>query len=254
METLFVCRDITKEIETYGKIQSGYSYLIQESDNITAIDLFNFLLESKKLGLYIGRIPNKELQTSFKKINPKIIKLTAQKDDRYSTSTNIEELYQKIKDFIKNKKNTVLLIDRLDYLIAKYSFESIMKNLYKINDLIQKQDSILLLRVNPSIINQNQIAILNEEFKKLPSQKITDIQISQELYEILTYIQNEGKNNIAVTYGNIGKTFSISKVTVKKRLESLKDSGLIYSRKQGKTKILNITEKGKNLLKHTSTI
>ena len=129
-----------------------------------------------------------------------------------------------------------------------------MKNLYKINDLIQKQDSILILRVNPSIINQNQIATLNEEFKKLPSQKIIDIQISQELYEILTYIQNEGKNNIAVTYGTIGKTFSISKVTVKKRLESLKDNGLIYSRKQGKTKILNITEKGKNLLKHTSTI
>ena len=129
-----------------------------------------------------------------------------------------------------------------------------MKILYKINDLIQKQDSILLLRVNPSIINQNQIAILNEDFKKLPSQKITDIQISQELHEILTYIQNESRNNITVTYGNIGKTFSISKVTAKKRLESLKDIELIYSRKHGKTKILNITEKGKNLLNHKSTI
>ena len=91
-------------------------------------------------------------------------------------------------------------------------------------------------------------------WQKFQNGKIIDIQISQELYEILTYIQNEGKNNIAITYGTIGKTFSISKVTVKKRLESLKDNGLIYSRKQGKTKILNITEKGKNLLKHTSTI
>jgi len=249
-EILFVCRDITKEKETFGKIQPSNSYLIQESDNITAIDLFNFLLESKKLGLYIGRITNKELQASFKKINPKIIKLTEEKDDRYSTINNMEEIYQKIKDFIINKKNTVILIDRMDYLITNYSFESVMKTLYKINDLIQKHNSILLLHVNPSIINQKQIAILNEDFKKLPSQQITDLQISQELYEILTYIQNESKNNITVTYGNIGKTFSISKVTAKKRLESLKDKELIYSRKHGKTKILNITDKGKNLLKN----
>jgi len=103
--------------------------------------------------------------------------------------------------------------------------------------------------VNPSIINQNQIAILSEDFKKLPSQKIADIQLSQELYEILNHIQNESINNIKVTYGSIGKIFSISKATTKKRLESLKDIGLIYSKNQGKTKTLHITEKGKNLLK-----
>ncbi len=254
IEILFVCRDITKEKETFGKIQSGNSYLILESDNNAVIEIFNFLLKSKKLGLYIGRIPNKELQTSFKKNIPSIIKLTEEKDDQYPTSNNIEEVYKKIKDFIKNKNNTVIIIDRMDYLITNYSFESVMKTLYKINDLIQKQDSILLLRVNPSIINQSQIAILNEDFKKLPSQKISDIQISQEQYEILIHIQNEINNNILVTYGNIGKTFSISKVTAKKRLESLKYSGLIYSRKQGKSKILNITEKGKNLLKHKKII
>ncbi|MHA2431306.1 MAG: PAS domain S-box protein [Promethearchaeota archaeon] len=253
IEFLFVCRDITKEKKLFGKIQSGTSYLIQELDNNTVLDIFNFQLESKKHGLYIGRIPNKEIQTCFKNNNPKIIKLTAQKDDRYPTSYSIEELYQKIKDFIKNKNNAVILIDRVGYLIINYSFESVMKTLYRINDLIQKHNSILLLRVNPSILNQNQIAILNEDFKKIPSQKISDIQISQELYEILTYIQNESKNNITVRYGNIGKTFSISKVTAKKRLESLIEDGLIYSRKQGKSKILNITEKGKNLLKHKST-
>ncbi|MFE3845314.1 DUF835 domain-containing protein, partial [Thermoplasmatota archaeon] len=201
-----------------------------------------------------GRITDKELQTSFKKKIPSIIKLTEEKDDQYPTSTNIKDLYQKIKDFIKNKKNTVIIIDRMDYLITNYSFESVMKTLYKINDLIQKQDSILILRVNPSIINQSQIAILNEDFEKLPSQEISDIQISQEQYEILIHIQNEIDNNILVTYGNIGKTFSISKVTAKKRLDSLKNLGLIYSRKQGKSKILYITNKGKNLLKHGSTI
>lgn len=254
IEILFVCRDITQEKEKYGVIKSGNSYLIQESYNTTGINIFNSLLESRKLGLFIGRIPNKELQFYFKNNNPTIIKLTSQKDDQYTTSNNIEELYQKIKTFITNKKNTVILFDRFDYLIINNSFEPLMKTLYKINDLIQKRDSILLIRVNPSIINQNQIAILKEEFKIVPSQKITDLQINQELHDILIYIQSESKNNITVTYGIIGKAFSISKVTVKKRLESLIDNGLIYSRKKGKTKILNITEKGKNLLKNKKNI
>jgi PAS domain S-box-containing protein len=250
IEILFVCRDITHEKEEYGKIQSGNSYLIQESENKIAIDIFNILLKTKKLGLYIGRISDKDILNSFKKTIPKIIKLTEQKEDRYLSSTNIEGLYQKIKNFIINKNNTIILIDRMDYLIINNPFESIMKTFYKINDLVQKHNSILLLRVNPLIINQNQIAILKDEFKKVPSQKISDIQISQKLFEILFHIQNEIERNFTVTYGNIGKKFSISKVTAKKRLESLIDSGLIFSRKQGKTKILNITAKGRNLLRH----
>ena len=56
-----------------------------------------------------------------------------------------------------------------------------------------------------------------------------------------------------IILSNIGKIFSISKITAKKRIELLKDNGLVQSRIRGKSKILNITEKGKNpVIKLTS--
>ena len=65
---------------------------------------------------------------------------------------------------------------------------------------------------------------------------------------MLADINNENNLNLNVTYGNIGKMFNISKVTVKKRIEALIKMNLIYSRKIGKTKLLFLTEKGKNLI------
>ena len=50
--------------------------------------------------------------------------------------------------------------------------------------------------------------------------------------------------NKIVTFGGISKEFSISKITTKKRIESLLDLGLILVKKLGKNKVLNITEKG----------
>jgi predicted transcriptional regulator len=54
--------------------------------------------------------------------------------------------------------------------------------------------------------------------------------------------------NKIVSYSKIGSMFHISKITVKNRIESLLEKGLIYVKKQGKIKAVNITEKGKNIL------
>jgi predicted transcriptional regulator len=97
-------------------------------------------------------------------------------------------------------------------------------------------------------MDKTQMAILQEEFLKLPSQRIEDVQLEETLFEILNYIHNENNRNVLVTHSKIEKTFSISKVTNQKRIESLIGLGLIFSRKQGKAKMLHVTEKGKKLL------
>ena len=251
---LFVCRDITHEKEIYDMLKDGNSYLLMDPKKDTSLEIFKDLIELKHQGLFIGRKTNEQLQMIFIKNIPQIIKLTDLKDENYQTLTNPEELYQKINDFLINNKNTVIFIDRIDYLITYNSFDSVMKTLYKINDLIAKNNSILLLYVNPSFLNQTQISIFEEEIQRIPSQQITDIRLDEELFEILNFIDNESKSNLYVNYGKISKRFSISKITAKKRLEVLINKGLILSKKQGKTKILNITEKGKNLLSRRSAI
>ena len=97
-------------------------------------------------------------------------------------------------------------------------------------------------------MDKTQIAILEEELQRLPDQQIDDVQLEEALFEILDYIQIESRRNTLISYSRIGKRFSISRVTTQKRIESLLEKGLIFSKKQGRKKTLYITDKGKNLL------
>lgn len=248
-EVIFVCRDVTFERELYGKLKYGNNYIISDAEMNTSLDIFKDLIKTSIQGLYIGRKIDNQVKNALISNNIKILKLSDEKIDDISIISTLEDLYKSIKDFVEYNKKSVVLIGRVDYLISRYSFENSINILYRINDLVQKHKSIFLLRVNPSTINAQQLSVLNEEFDKIPSQKTSNIQIGEELFEILEYIHKENIMNKIVTYSRIGSMFNISKVTVKKRIELLLDIGLIYVQKQGKRKVLNISEKGINILK-----
>jgi predicted transcriptional regulator len=111
-----------------------------------------------------------------------------------------------------------------------------------------------LLRISPSLLDKTQMVILKEELRQLPERQIDDIQLEEKLFDILDYIQIENRRNAIISYSRIGKRFTISKVTTQRRIESLLEKGLVYSKKQGRIKTLYITDKGKNLLTQRDTI
>jgi predicted transcriptional regulator len=160
----------------------------------------------------------------------------------------------RIDEFTKLEQRPILLLDRIDYLLTNFSFDSCIKSLYKITNIIARNNGILLVRLNPSVVDSSQLALIREELKQIPSQKIHDIQIEDYLYNILTFIYEENQNNLVITYKKISKKFSISKVTTAKRLDILKEKGLILIKKHGKTKTIKISEKGKTLLNGSKII
>jgi response regulator of citrate/malate metabolism len=159
---------------------------------------------------------------------------------------SLEKFEYTIEKNIK-KQQIIIFLDRIDYLIARYTFDELLKTLYKINDLVRKYKSLMIVRINSNFLNENHLSLFYEEFEIMPSEKISDIILSDDLIEIIKYINNKNNLNINVTFGEIGKEFNISKVTVKKRIEYLISKMLIYSKKIGKTKLLYLTEKGKKL-------
>lgn len=104
------------------------------------------------------------------------------------------------------------------------------------------------MRVNPDILNASQLAFIEEELKPLPSQRIDAVELDDQVYGVLTFIDKQNKNNVLVSFKKISQEFSISKVTTAKRLNMLDDRGLIFIKKQGKSKTVHISDKGKLLL------
>ena len=253
-EILFVCRDITHEKETHGKLLLGKSYLISEETSKTTVEIFAGMLHTEHPGLYISRTIDSKITNIFTDVTPTIVKLSKEKDKKYLTCSNFEELLPIVKDYVSKEKQSIVLLDRIDYLLINSSFESMIKNIYRLNDMIEKHNCLLLIHINPSLLDKTQMAILKEELHRLPEQKIDDLQLEETMFEILDYIQIESRRNILVSYSKIRNEFSISKVTAQKRIESLLEKGLIFSKKQGRIKTLHITDKGKNLLIHRTII
>jgi len=93
-----------------------------------------------------------------------------------------------------------------------------------------------------------QLALIKEELQPLPSQKVDNIELEEYLHNILKFIYDQNQHNVLVSYRKISQEFSISKVTTAKRLNILKERELLLIKKQGKTKSIHISEKGKTLL------
>jgi|GEM_PF-1594338 len=245
---LLVGKDITSEMEAHGKLLTGNSYIVSDKNNKSALDLFTNLTTTGCKGLCITRanpevirsnIPSKNIQTMILKQN------TVR---GFEHIPDLETLTVRIKDFTEKNPNSVVLLDRVDYLLSNFSFEQLIKSLYQISDIISENNSLLLFHIDPALLDARQMAIVENELRLLPSQKIEDIQLKDELYDILKFIYEQNQKNAVVSVKNIAKEFSIVDKTTTKRLKNLEDNGLIFIKKLGRTKTLNASDKGKTLL------
>ncbi|UCH72219.1 MAG: PAS domain-containing protein, partial [Thermoplasmatales archaeon] len=251
---LFIGKDITKEIELHKKLLGGNSYIIIDKHNYSSIDLLVDLTINNFNGLIVTRgNPDQILKDVPKSKNIEIVLLTREEHKDFINISSFERLLEKIKQFSNKYEKTVILLDGIHYLISRFSFDEFIKSLYDINDIIAKNKAILFVRIDPSTIDSNQLALIENELKVLPSQKTEDLIIEDDLFNIIKYIFEQNQENAIVSVKKVMAKFSITYVTAATRLGSLESKGLIVTKKQGKLRAIFITEKGKKLLHKRKT-
>jgi PAS domain S-box-containing protein len=251
---LFIGKDITKEIELHKKLLGGNSYIITDKKYYSSIDLLVDLTINDFRGLIITRgNPDQIIKEVPKSKYIEIVLLTSEQHKDFINISNFEKLLEKIKQFSKKYEKTVILLDGIHYLISRFSFQEFIKALYDINDIIAKNKAILLVRIDPSTIESNQLALIENELMILPSQKTEDLIIEDDLFNILKYIFEQNQENAIVSVKKVMSKFNITYVTAATRLGSLESKGLLITKKQGKLRAIFITEKGKKLLHKRKT-
>lgn len=171
-----------------------------------------------------------------------------------SPTSILKKILEDTKEFIRQNKQPIICLDRIDYLIARFDFNEVLNFLYHLNDIIRTHNALLLVRFNRSLLTLEQLGYLSEEFSTLPSQQITDVYLEDFLYNLLDFIFKENSKNVFVSQKHICSHFSISKATAQKRIEHLQTQGLIISQKHGRSKFLYVSDKGKELLRQRKAI
>ena len=250
---LFIGHDITKDVEIHGKLIDGKSYIIPDKKNDSAFDIFVDLTTTDYNGLLITRSNPLDIKsiTSYKNI--KTVFLSQQKLEDFENISTLENLKKKIDDFSNKNKNSVILIDGIHYLFTQFSFDKFLEMLYQVDEIILKNKSIMFLRIDPSTIDERQMAIIENELQMLPSQRVEGLVIQDEVYEILKFIFEQNQVNALVPMKKIMSRFKISFSTAADRVETLEKKGLAFTKRQGKLRTVYVTEKGKTLLHKRQT-
>ena len=252
--SLFIGRDITRDIEAHGKLLVGNSYLVTSKNNSSVRDLYIDLVTSGYEGVFISRSSVEMTGNMSSHLNSQLFLLGPEKIKGFETIANPDELAAMIKEISLRNKKTIIVVDGAHYFITKFSFEKFIDALYQINDIVLKSQLTVVLRIDPSIVDKSQMAIFENEFQLLPSQKLEGLILDDVIYDMLKYVYEENQSNSMVSFKKIITKSNIAYSTAAKRLDILEEKGLIFIKKQGKFRTVYVTEKGKALLHKRQTI
>jgi hypothetical protein len=220
------------------KLKNKFSYYSYTEEHKSIFDLFKKIVEIHQYkGLYITRSNSEYINNTQKKIKNIILK-----------QKNLDEILKLTKNYIKQNKKSIILLDRVDYLISNFSFNQFIKYLYRMTEIISENNSIFLLIINKTFLEEKQLTLIKNELQPIPGQNLEEIQIKADHYEILKLINKYYKNNILIEYKRISDELSINRKTLSKKINHLTKQDLIIINKSGRSKIPNLTDKAKAIL------
>ena len=154
--------------ETLGKkkkIAEGYVYLINEKKPLKAFEIFRKKTGQGKQGLAITKEIPERIRKDYK-INEEIpvMELSA----NFTRKTRIEDIISKITKFIEDtNKDGILVIDCLDRIMTSIDFNTLLKIVQILKTQSIKNNSIIIISINPEIFEQKQLALIEQETEVL---------------------------------------------------------------------------------------
>lgn len=211
-------------------------YLVKENNPSLSHKALEDLCKVGYPSLVISRVPESDLRNIIK-CNFDFLWM-GEKASNKIIHPKIEELESRIGDL----KRTAILIDRLDYLVLKNTFEDVLSFVQHLKDLAYLNKLIIILSIDPLTLDDSEFRLLEKECLNIESRQKTEL--NEDLLEVLTFIYNQNNKGIKPIYKDIGKGLGLSRPTVEKRIRALNSRGYVMDEVKGRTKIVELTEKG----------
>jgi predicted transcriptional regulator len=140
-----------------------------------------------------------------------------------------------------------IVLEGLDFLIFNNDFPRTMTFVQKLREFAYLSHHIIIISIDPTVFDKRELALLKKETKEIET--IHKDGLPEDLMEIIRFVYKKNSIGIKPSYVDIGKNLNISKPTVQKRIKLLVSARNIIENRRGRRKILEITDKGKYLLK-----
>jgi len=224
-------------------------YLIKEDDDNQAYELFIGSLNRGFAGLGIVRENPQEVKRKYNLEKTSFIWLSKNKVGDQPCETNIDNLTGLVQEFISKSKKSVILIDRLDYIISENEFSEVIKKIHEIKDLISSNEAIVIFSLNPGLVEEAQFKAIEAETIDLYGKHLRKrVELTTLELDLLKLINEGNISNKLISYKDITSKFKITKPTTRVKINKLHGLGLIQIEPRGRFKSLKITSAGRKII------
>jgi len=167
--------DTLKRLMKYN-IEKRNLYLTVESTPTLAISVIDDMVRLGHYTSVISRNPKSDFGEDFHCdqyfwLSEKIEKIE-KTEKNMSIPSSLEALANLQEIF---PRNSVILYDRLDYLISRYGFTDTLNFVYKLKDLAIIRDLAILLSIDPDTITRRRLKLLEKETQHIESRFLPKI-------------------------------------------------------------------------------
>jgi len=149
------------------QLSFGSSYLILEVKSTESYKLFSNYISRNSKGLLITRVFPARIKKQYNLGDTPVLWLSRTQAGKAINPTNLGVLLEEAREFISVNKNTLILLDGLEYLIIENDFERVLKFINSLEDEIALHNSRLLVSVNPKVLDPEKKALLEKTMKVL---------------------------------------------------------------------------------------
>ena len=149
------------------EIPSGRSFIVYENKYEKSFEIFKDLVTHNIPGLAITRTPPESLRIIYDLEKTPFIWLSKIEGPNTVSPIYINSIMNLIKDFIDNGKESVIILEGLEYIISQNSFDIAIKFIQALRDLILIENSRLIIPLNKDMFNQKEITQIEKELDVL---------------------------------------------------------------------------------------
>ena len=154
----------------------GNVYLVEERRPKVSFELFDQQLSAGCDGLIVTRDFPKKLLSEHGIGDCRMLWLTNLVGDGRINPTAIGILMSQVRNFVEGAKNTVVVLDGLDYLITLNTYDRMLQFMHQLRDTVVTNDCILIVPLDPRTVGQRELALLERCMEPIIPRSEGDVQ------------------------------------------------------------------------------
>ncbi len=152
------------------KLQSGRIYLFQEEKPAEAYQLVKETLRYGFASLCISKLHPGKVKERYDVGKDSILWLTFEKGERTISPKDIDKLNKTVSEFVEGTRPGIVLLDCLDQIKFANGFQKSLAILKDLRNLCSKNDSIVLISVNPEMFEKQELQAIEKGLKEVKTE------------------------------------------------------------------------------------